>query len=129
MSYSRLYTSKDWRPQSWKTASVFARSPLIFTAPTSPPSSLPLQSTTTAIAAASKVTNIAPVSSGQVTCLQNCRDAFRNSILPYDKDFDKVCAVLAKRIDNALFEALYVCDEGCGIVVNGNGAGQDSRFR
>lgn len=130
MSYSRDSLSKDWRPRTWKTANIFGRSLLISTAPTSPASSSSTQSTTTEVDVAAEVTNVAALSSDQITCLQNCRDAFRNSILPYDRDFDKICAVIANQKDDALFEDLYSCDEGCGFVVNdGGGVGQDSKFR
>ncbi|KAF8849391.1 hypothetical protein BDZ45DRAFT_809990 [Acephala macrosclerotiorum] len=113
---------QDWKHQSWKMNVHGRINPPFPTAPFI--TSLLLQSTSTEMAVAAGATKDA--SSDQASCLQNCRDTFRDSILPHDGDFDKICAVLANENDNAVFDSLYICDERCGVMVNSDGgAGQD----
>lgn len=120
--YDYASYEQDWKHQPWKTNTRIGVNPPYATAPSASP--LVLESTSTETAVAAGATKDA--SADQTPCMQNCRDAFRDSILSYDKDFDKICAVLANENDDAVFARLYICDEGCGIVVDNNGgAGQD----
>jgi hypothetical protein len=119
MSNFHDYPSNVWKHKEWKTSN---QTHLI---PRSPTPTASLQSTSTSTVSAAAI-----VSRASATCLQNCRDTFRDSILPYDKDFDKICAILADENNDAVFSALYGCDEGCGVVINGTGqVGQDREFR
>ncbi len=112
MSNFHDYDSKDWKHRSWRNH-FGHRIPF----PTAPlPSDLLWKaiSTPTTLIAIPEVTKSANLDPS--SCLQNCRDAFRTSILPHDRDFDKICAVLANENDDTVFTALYICDEGwsCG---------------
>lgn len=119
MSNFHNYPSKEWKHQEWKTSNR-----ILLNTHSTASTAASLQSTSLSIAsAAARATGAAD------SCLHNCKDAFRDSILPYDMDFDKICAILADENDDDIFDTLYICDEGCVVGVNGTGpVGQDREF-
>lgn len=121
MSKFHSYSSEECKQQQWETSHRINSNILSRTTPTA----ASFQSTPTSIvSAAIRETEAA------ITCLQNFnyRDAFGESILPYD-DIGTICAKIADDTNGAACATLCICDEDRGAMVKGTGVGQGREFR
>ncbi|KUJ15230.1 uncharacterized protein LY89DRAFT_106818 [Mollisia scopiformis] len=115
--------SNDWEHRSRKSPTHVPHERALANSSLAASPSL-LQSTSTALSIPRpEVTKAASAHPDQSSCLLNCRDVFRDSILSYDNDFHKICNILANENGDVIFHDLYICDEGCGVMV---GASQDA---